>query len=78
MTQPKQAKHKYRVSVYLGKDLYEKIDAVAQFMGVSVATMTKIFLSTGFELSKSVDSAMVDAFKVQQDVIKKGGQNNGE
>lgn len=51
-----QDKHKYRVSVYLGKELYEQISVVAEFMGVGVATMAKIILTTGFELSKQLEN----------------------
>lgn len=55
--------HKYRVSIYLGKDLYEEIETMAQFMGIPVATATKILLSTGFELSKAMEQNFVKSLK---------------
>lgn len=56
--------HKYRVSVYLGKELYSQIEQMAKALSIPVATATKILLSTGFELSKTLEPS-----------IKKGGQN---
>lgn len=65
-----QTKHKYRVSLYLGKDLYERFEQEAQFMGISVATFTKIILTTGYEFAKGLESEMIE---------KKGGKKgNGE
>lgn len=58
--------HKYRVSVYLGKELYDELDKSAKIMGVSLSTLCKIVLNTGYELSKSLENRM------------KGGINNGE
>lgn len=55
--------HKYRVSIYLGKELYEEIETMAQFMGIPVATATKILLSSGFELSKAVEQNFVKSLK---------------
>lgn len=55
--------HKYRVSIYLGKELYEEIETMAQFMGIPVATATKILLSTGFELSKAMEQNFVKSLK---------------
>lgn len=51
-----QNKHKYRVNVYLGKDLYEDLQKTAEYMGISLSTMCKIVLSTGYELSKSFEN----------------------
>lgn len=58
--------HKYRVSVYLGKELYDELDKSAKIMGVSLSTLCKIVLNTGYELSKSLENRV------------KGGINNGE
>lgn len=59
-----QNKHKYRVNVYLGKEMYERFEKEAEAMHISIATLTKIILATGYE------------FAVQLE--KKGGINNGE
>lgn len=55
--------HKYRVSVYLGKDMYTRFEAEAKALGVSVATMTRIILETGFQVAKN---------------LEKGGALNGD
>lgn len=52
MTKPN---HKYRVSVYLGKDMFNELDQLARIMGVSVATITRVLISTGYEISKSLE-----------------------
>ena len=62
------SKHKYRVSIYLGKELYTQLEQMANIMGVSVATITKIVLNTGYEFARTMDK------KLQE----KGGNTNGE
>ena len=53
-----QDKHKYRVQVYLGKELYEKLEELSKFMGIPVATVAKLLLKTGFELSSAIERKM--------------------
>jgi hypothetical protein len=53
-----QDKHKYRVQIYLGKEMYEKLESMSKFMGIPVATVTKLILNTGFELSNVLESKM--------------------
>ena len=53
-----QDKHKYRVQVYLGKELYEKLEELSNFMGIPVATVAKLLLKTGFELSSAIERKM--------------------
>lgn len=48
-------KHKYRVSVYLGKDLYNEFKEMADFFGVSIASLTKMFIDNGIEFARHVD-----------------------
>ena len=47
--------HKYRVSVYLGKDMYAELDQLSKLLGVSVSTITRVLISTGYEISKSLE-----------------------
>lgn len=47
--------HKYRVSVYLGKDIYNELDQLANLMNVSVSTIARVLISTGYEISKSIE-----------------------
>lgn len=58
-----QSKHKYRVSIYLGKELYEELQKSAEIMGISVATLAKILLNTGNELSKTLERKVSDGLK---------------
>lgn len=54
-----QAKHKYRVQVYLGKELYERLEEIAKFMGVPISTATKLILNTGFEFGTMMEKAVL-------------------
>lgn len=47
--------HKYRVSVYLGKDMYSRFEIEAEAMGVSVATFTRILLETGYQFARGLE-----------------------
>lgn len=58
-----QSKHKYRVSIYLGKELYEELERTAKVMGVSVSTLARILLNTGNELSKTLERKVNDGLK---------------
>lgn len=62
-----QTKHKYRVSIYLGKELYQDLEDMSKVLGIPISTMAKIILNTGFELSKTLESQ-----------IMKGGDLNGK
>lgn len=53
-----QTKHKYRVSVYLGKETYEKIEKLADFLGLPVATATKVLLTTGIQISEQLEKGV--------------------
>lgn len=55
--------HKYRVSLYLGKELYETIYGVSQFLNLPVATTTRILLETGVHLANSLDKQSVNEVK---------------
>lgn len=49
------SKHKYRTSVYLGKENYEKLNSLATDMGLSVSQIVRVMLDTGIHLAESVD-----------------------
>lgn len=53
-----QDKHKYRVQIYLGKEMYEQLESMSKFMGIPVATVAKLILNTGFELSNILENQM--------------------
>ena len=50
-----QKKHRYRVSVYLGKETYEQIKDLGDMLGLSVGTMARIILDTGLQISKTLE-----------------------
>ena len=47
----KQAKHRYRVSVYLGKEAYTQIEDLAKMLALPVSTMTRVILETGLQIA---------------------------
>lgn len=53
--QMKQAKHRYRVSVYLGKETYTQIEDLAKMISLPVSTMTRVILETGLQISKQLE-----------------------
>ena len=53
-----QSKHLYRVNVYLGKENYNQIKALADLMGMSVAQMTRVIIDTGMQISKSLEKGV--------------------
>lgn len=53
--------HKYRVSVYLGKDLYAMVKGMAELMHIPVATATRILLETGTQIAMAQDKASVES-----------------
>lgn len=66
MTKKVKKEHKYRVSIYLGKELYEQIKLVAEFLGLPIATTTKILLQTGYQIGNAMEQ------KITQEALKNG------
>ena len=56
-------KHRYRVSVYLGKENYEQLERLAVGLNLPVASMTRVLIETGFQVARA---------------IEKGDQNNAK
>ena len=50
-----QAKHRYRVSVYLGKETYTQIEELAKMLALPVSTMTRVILETGLQIAKEIE-----------------------
>lgn len=63
------AKHKYRVNVYLGKELHNQLEEVSNYMQVPISAIAKLILKTGFEFSnlmeRYIDNIEVDNGKLQ-------------
>lgn len=53
-----QSKHKYRVSVYLGKDLYNDMEQIAEVLGLSIASVAKLMLDNGFAFAKTLERSV--------------------
>jgi len=49
-----QNKHKYRVSMYIGKVNFEKLEKTAELMKIPVASLAKVIFETGLEVSKII------------------------
>ena len=47
--------HKYRATIYLGKEIYEELDKMAEVLAMSVSQMAGIMFRTGYDISKTID-----------------------
>lgn len=47
--------HKYRATIYLGKDIYEELDKMANVLCMSVSQLTGVMFRTGYDISKQLD-----------------------
>ena len=50
-----QPKHKYRVNVYLGKDIYSRLEEQANVFNMPIATLTKLLIETGFAFADQLE-----------------------
>ena len=48
-------KHRYRVSVYLGKENYEQLESLAVGLNLPVASMTRVLIETGFQVARAIE-----------------------
>ena len=46
----------YKITIYLGKELHEKLKSISKALGIPLATTTKLILKTGMELSQIIES----------------------
>ena len=47
--------HKYRATLYFGKEIYEDLEKMSKAFGISVSTLATIIFKTGWEVSRSLD-----------------------
>lgn len=45
----------YKITIYLGKELHEKLKSISEALGIPLATTTKLILKTGMELSQIIE-----------------------
>lgn len=50
-----QTKHKYRISLYLGKELFERLEEDSKITGIPIATLAKIMLLTGYQFTETIE-----------------------
>ena len=48
-------KHRYRVSVYLGKETYEQLERLAIGLNLPIASMTRVLIETGFQVARAIE-----------------------
>ena len=70
--------HKYRVTVYLGKELHDQLQTMADFLGLPLATATKLILKTGYEMSKALDSQATRAINARKEENKEDGNEQSK
>ena len=47
--------HKYRATIYLGKEIFEEVKKMAEVFGMSVSQLTGVMFRTGYDFSKQLD-----------------------
>lgn len=47
--------HKWRVNVYLGKDLYKELEDMGSYLGLSVSQMARIILTQGKQVADTME-----------------------
>lgn len=47
--------HKWRVNVYLGKDLYTELEDMGNLLGLSVSQMARIILTQGKQVADTME-----------------------
>lgn len=46
--------HKYRATIYLGKEIYEDLDKMAEMLAMSVSQIAGVIFRTGYDVSKNL------------------------
>lgn len=49
------SKHKYRTSIYLGKENYEIVEKLSKEMMLPISSLVKIIFCTGLEMTKQIE-----------------------
>lgn len=50
--------NKYRLTIYLGKKLYEKLSQISDMLGIPLSTTTKILLQTGLQIGEALEKGV--------------------
>ena len=50
--------NKYRLTIYLGKQLYEKLSQISDMLGIPLSTTTRIILQTGLQIAETLEKGV--------------------
>lgn len=50
--------NKYRLTIYLGKENYEKLSQISEMLGIPLSTTTRIILETGMQISEALEKGV--------------------
>ena len=50
--------NKYRLTIYLGKELFEKLTQVSEMLGIPLSTATRILLETGIQIGEALEKGV--------------------
>ena len=64
--------HKYRATIYLGKDIYTELEKLSNTLGIGLTSLAGIIFKTGWEMSKMIDKQSQDAVDVVTEAIYNG------
>lgn len=56
--------NKYRITIYLGKENYEKLSQISEMLGIPLSTTTRILLETGMQIGEALEKGVdINAIK---------------
>ena len=50
--------NKYRITVYLGKENFEKLSKISEMLGIPLSTTTRILLQTGIQIGEALEKGV--------------------
>lgn len=66
------ANHKYRTTIYLGKEIYAELEKMSKQLNIGVSSLATLMFKTGWEMSKLIDK------QDELDKVMKGAFENGK
>ena len=50
--------NKYRLTIYLGKENFEKLTQISKMLGIPLSTTTRILLETGLQIGEALEKGV--------------------
>ena len=50
--------NKYRITIYLGKENFEKLSQISEMLGIPLSTTTRILLETGMQIGEALEKGV--------------------